>query len=176
MTTMLEQFRLNYPQGSIISDLIAIDHGKYIVKVTLKVDNQIIATALAGAETVEIAEECARERALKTLLFYQQQPENLSKKPVKDFQPLPNPKLNLAPVSTVDSPDPISKPEISNSSETKLDNLVSDIIAEINLHMERLAWTKEQGKDYLLRTYGKKSRHLLSDAELLEFLSYLKSQ
>ena len=42
--------------------------------------------------------------------------------------------------------------------------------------MERLAWTKEQGKDYLLKTYGKKSRHLLSDQELLEFLNYLQNQ
>jgi len=39
-----------------------------------------------------------------------------------------------------------------------------------------LGWTQEEGKKYLLETYGKKSRHLLSDEELIEFLTYLQTQ
>ena len=41
--------------------------------------------------------------------------------------------------------------------------------------MKRLSWTKEQGRDYLLSTYGKRSRLHLSDPELLEFLEYLEN-
>ncbi|MDW8462423.1 MAG: hypothetical protein RML10_02280 [Geminocystis sp.] len=52
----------------------------------------------------------------------------------------------------------------------------SQIIEETTREMKRLGWTQEDGKKYLLETYGKKSRHLLTDEELMEFLNYLKSQ
>ncbi|MGF1479866.1 MAG: hypothetical protein ACFB4I_10285 [Cyanophyceae cyanobacterium] len=51
----------------------------------------------------------------------------------------------------------------------------SDIIAKTNVEMKRLGWTSEQGRKYLLETYGKRSRQLLSDEELLDFLNYLES-
>ena len=41
--------------------------------------------------------------------------------------------------------------------------------------MKRLNWSKGDGKDYLVKTYGVKSRHKLSDRQLVEFLNYLKS-
>jgi len=52
----------------------------------------------------------------------------------------------------------------------------SQIIDQTSIEMKRLGWTQDQGKKYLLETYGKKSRHLLSDNELIEFLNYLKTQ
>ncbi len=51
-----------------------------------------------------------------------------------------------------------------------------DIIAKIDVELERLGWTKQEGREYLIRTYGKHSRQLLSDAELMEFFAYLESQ
>lgn len=52
----------------------------------------------------------------------------------------------------------------------------SQIIDQTSIEMKRLEWTQDQGKKYLLETYGKKSRHLLSDEELIEFLQYLQTQ
>ena len=52
----------------------------------------------------------------------------------------------------------------------------SDDIAKIAVEMERLRWTIEQGRSYLFQTYGKKSRHLLTDDELRDFREYLESQ
>jgi hypothetical protein len=52
----------------------------------------------------------------------------------------------------------------------------SDDIAKIAVEMERLQWTIEQGRDYLFKTYGQKSRHTLSDDQLRDFRSYLESQ
>ncbi len=52
----------------------------------------------------------------------------------------------------------------------------SDDIAKISVEMQRLNWTMEQGRDYLIRTYNKRSRHLLSEEELKDFLQYLESQ
>ncbi len=37
-------------------------------------------------------------------------------------------------------------------------------------------WTSEQGREYLERTYGKRSRHQLTDEELMSFLLYLEDQ
>ncbi len=51
-----------------------------------------------------------------------------------------------------------------------------DPIAEIDVEMRRLGWTREQGREHLIQTYGKRARSLLTDEQLLEFLEYLKSQ
>jgi hypothetical protein len=53
---------------------------------------------------------------------------------------------------------------------------LSDAIAKTNFELDRLQWTREQGRDYLIQTYGKKARTLLTPEELLEFLKYLESQ
>ncbi|MFM6403736.1 MAG: hypothetical protein ACKPGT_03425, partial [Microcystis sp.] len=46
---------------------------------------------------------------------------------------------------------------------------------KIDVEMKRLAWTTEKGREYLISTYGKKSRLLLTNEELLEFYNYLSS-
>ena len=66
---MLAKFRQQYPQGSLIGELVKIDRGTYIVKVLVRVNDIILATALAGANTVEAAEDNARERAIASLLL-----------------------------------------------------------------------------------------------------------
>lgn len=48
-------------------------------------------------------------------------------------------------------------------------------IARIGVEMKRLGWTTEQGRNYLKRTYGKRSRQELDDSELLDFLRYLET-
>ena len=64
---MLAQFQNLYPNGSIISELIEIFQGKYIVRVSIQLEGITRATAIAGAETVEAAEDQARNRALTVL-------------------------------------------------------------------------------------------------------------
>ncbi|ELR97793.1 hypothetical protein [Gloeocapsa sp. PCC 73106] len=161
---MINRFHLNYPQGSLTSELITIEHGKYIVKVTAAVDSKVMATGLAGAATIEEAEDRARDRALSALSFSDDKIKSQAKPGT------PNLSLVTPPPPVTELPREIPK----NSNVTG--DLVSDTIAEINLQMKRLEWTKEQGAEYLLKTYGKKSRHLLSDQELLEFLGYLQNQ
>jgi hypothetical protein len=45
----------------------------------------------------------------------------------------------------------------------------------ILVEMERIGWTIAQGKDYLIKTYGKSSRSQLTEEELQKFLLYLQS-
>ena len=64
---MLNQFRQHYPEGSLVSELVTIDHGKYIVRVLLQNNNVTLSTGLAADEKIEIAEDRAIERALNSL-------------------------------------------------------------------------------------------------------------
>ena len=47
---------------------------------------------------------------------------------------------------------------------------------EIDFNMKRLGWSKRQGREYLIKRYGKRSRLQLSDEELIEFWRYLQKK
>ncbi len=245
---MLNQFRIRYPQGSLLSELVQIDHGKYIVRALVQVDGTTLASGLAAADTVEQAEDRARVRALELLNWESSsdspadgsdtpvatrrqvtQPsthqETVSPPPVTSLperektippQPIlpaieevqPKPIAVATPAPIEDEPLPkkateveveaiatayglteapvlselvleVSEPVASGSQVTvNLSEPIdfSDVIARSNVELKRLGWTSEQGRNYLLATYGKRSRQLLSDEELLEFLQYLESQ
>ncbi len=64
---MLERFRASYPTGCLISELVTIHNGKYVVRVLVQVNGETLATGLGAADTVELAEDKARERSLATL-------------------------------------------------------------------------------------------------------------
>lgn len=100
---MLAKFRQHYPHGSLLSDLIEIDRGLYIVKVSLQVDNVILATALAGADQVEVAEDHARTRAIAALML--------------DIQPITHQTSTNKPNLTVPRPSQI----LSNNQKSELD-------------------------------------------------------
>ncbi|MBP5975526.1 hypothetical protein HW132_23015 [Brasilonema sp. CT11] len=258
---MLAQFQSKYPQGSLISELVQIYHGKYIVRASVQIDGVTRATGMAAAETVEEAEDQARNRAL-VVLGMSHSPDwvVISPEPVKQVQPtLTTTKLNESAYpaavktfpQTQTTPTPpvissvVSKNDIKNEKiierfpttdnqetqllETPFQNLEmmfgnqaendmmpetsasnvtpfpsrsyststedvptqtttgkkkkksepvdqSDDIAKIGVEMQRLGWTTEQGRDYLIKAYGKRSRHLLTDEELHDFLRYLESQ
>jgi hypothetical protein len=301
---MLNQFRLQYPQGSLTSELVMIDHGLYIVRSRVEVGEVTLATGLAAATTVESAEDQARLRALALLNFDSKpvpiapakdpktaiasQPITPKEKLVEEPQSSPIPKVvktKKAPTPPVEvetvavkteQSSPISPPEVPVIPEPSpvpqipipekapelilsepveptieypteefaeispippelteqngksplmegvetngemesafpletlplLDNVIplqspaveiaqpplsltspqldtrepidfSEVIARSNVELKRLNWTQEHGKNYLLQTYGKRSRQLLSDEELIEFLQYLENQ
>ncbi|NJN20152.1 MAG: hypothetical protein HC812_01765 [Leptolyngbya sp. RL_3_1] len=52
---------------------------------------------------------------------------------------------------------------------------LSDVIAQTDVELKRLAWSVADGREYLEQTYGKRSRHDLTDEELLAFLLHLES-
>ncbi len=52
----------------------------------------------------------------------------------------------------------------------------NQLIDRTSEQMNRLGWSNVQGRDHLIATYKKRSRQLLTDAELLDFLHHLESQ
>jgi hypothetical protein len=266
---MLAQLQSLYPNGSMISELVQIFQGKFIVRVSVQIEGVTRATGMAGAETVEAAEDQARNRALMVLGLTNTTGGTVafSPKPISPVQA--NPALNITSISHESSPaspdvvsnqwsvtnnTEISPPleighnrnttrdtynqnlgqsfpvnttreeeivtpapnlEIFSSQEPQSQPLsgiaasnvtpftprsysppedvgvhsgigkrrknsepvnLSDVIAQTDVQIERLGWTKEQGREYLKKTYGKLGRSLLSEEELLDFLNYLKSQ
>ncbi len=318
---MLSKFRNLYPQGSILSELIDIDRGIYIVRVSIQIDGVTLATGLAGADGVEKAEDSARNRALQALVLedghlslnlatkapqkvttssqmtaldYTNHSHNsapskrsvsrgaarhafseianhpatavsqeeevtatvklahshhsrtsqrsetsveslvkpqipnapvqdsLLSEPSVEAKNIPNPEpeaipnlpIPETPISTPEYTEDIVEPSLnltsdsadippisphSNTSpsegkraslthpeenytteepsvtETPIEFDFNQIRHKIDLEMKRLSWTKEQGRDYLLSTYGKRSRLHLTDDELLEFWHYLET-
>ena len=52
---------------------------------------------------------------------------------------------------------------------------LSEAIAKTDVEMDRLGWTPQQGREYLIENYGKRGRTLLTQEELLHFLQHLES-
>ncbi|MGB2926895.1 MAG: hypothetical protein WBB82_16465 [Limnothrix sp.] len=215
-----ENFRQQYPQGGIVSDLATVEHGQYIVRVLLQNNGVTLASGLAAAPVVEQAEDLARGRALALLAEMGRTVVGMPAKQTTQQLPTTRPVAVPTPVSPVvtqvPKPLPVSAPKPANEfkfelplsvppepdpvveTETSTDSTAavttspstattvgnsasepldfSDIIARSDVELKRLGWTSEQGRNYLLETYGKRSRQLLSDDELLEFLQHLESQ
>ncbi len=64
---MFSQFRVRYPLGSLTTELLTIHEGKYVVKAAVQVEGVILATGLAAAGEIELAEDKATTRALNCL-------------------------------------------------------------------------------------------------------------
>ncbi|MCZ8054596.1 MAG: hypothetical protein ACK4YL_06290 [Microcystis sp.] len=225
---MLQKLRQRYPQVALISELVQIDHGKYIVRAIIEIEGKTVVTGLAAADTVEIAEDRARERALLLLeaentpdlqLVEKVSPNNISlpsdlPKPVASAKKstktakvteIPRPEAKIEPELPQVEDIPLPEPEpLLLETETDNYSLLSELPEEaslteeeppepepvvvipeeidysvlktkIDVEMKRLAWTTEKGREYLISTYGKKSRLLLTNEELLEFYNYLSS-
>ncbi|MEH2154774.1 hypothetical protein [Nostoc sp.] len=49
-----------------------------------------------------------------------------------------------------------------------------ELINQTDAEMQRLGWTEDQGREHLMKFYGKRSRSLLTQDELDNFLLYLQ--
>lgn len=243
LSSLLTQFRHQYPQGSLTSDLLTINDGLYVVRVCVSVDNRILASGLGANAALEMAEDVATTRALERLGLTAELPSlarpmevdrvevpkaaiaepsrvlaNLDaiappgqadELPEPTHPDLAPPPLSLVPpaldrdnsleqsaaelpLATV-TPPPLS-PQVAPpqtersatfggsahefidlSTEPAAVDL-SDIIAQTDVELQRLGWGVAQGREFLKKTYGKLSRHDLTDDELLEFLLFLETQ
>ncbi len=294
---MLAQFQRLYPTGSLISELVQIYHGKYIVRSSVQIEGVTRATGMSAAETIEEAEDRSRTRALMVLAMQgesnveaatieQKQVEQIATSSQPNLQVLSNRSLTTAvtgneygnttanptevtqtpvsntpaassqvtqtpvsntpavssqvtqteesptpevfseddndfysqdfdtplPIPTYDEPEfeapiednqpdddeenqtepsasnvtPINKSTAQTTKKTAKTSTtkrkkktepvdLSDVIAKTDVELERLGWTPQQGREYLINTYGKRGRTLLTEEELLDFLNYLES-
>lgn len=71
---MFAQFRTLYPTGQLISELLTVHHGKFVVRSLVQIDGKTLASGMSAAESVEEAEDRARSRAIAALGFDPSQP------------------------------------------------------------------------------------------------------
>ncbi len=51
-----------------------------------------------------------------------------------------------------------------------------NFIAQTDIYLAQLNWTPDQGREFLQQKYDKRSRLQLTDAEIMDFINYLKLQ
>lgn len=282
MVTAFETFRSQYPQGCLVSDLITIQDGQYVVRTAVVNDGQTLATGLAASVDVQIAEDQARARAIALLGITASattnvatsvstmqpavvtpppaqpsksqsaksqpsqphtapalkivQPSIQSDKPPKESKiqqkPIEEMPIEEMPIDEMPTDQPIDQKQpiealpleempieseedlgppidvIEESAEPIDESLapediepmaapakvsaatialknfnasaqpvdLSDVIAQTDVELTRLGWTSAQGREYLEKTYRKRSRQQLTDEELMSFLLYLEDQ
>ncbi len=197
LTISLTKFRELYPEGGLVSNLVRIEDGRYVVKVAIENNHVTLSTGLFASEQIEVAENRATERALNRLGLalgvyggrpVEQKPkinqvelktidaeiapptEPVTKRPVKTS------KKTITPNTDPHEPSSLAM-ETKETSGTKVQEIdFADFIARSDAELKRLKWTTEQGRNYLATTFGKRSRQILSDDESFQFLAYLESQ
>ncbi|QQE66622.1 hypothetical protein GFS31_33220 [Leptolyngbya sp. BL0902] len=242
LRSLLTAFRQQYPQGGLVSELVQIHDGLYLVRVVVVVADQTLATGMAAHAVLETAEDTAYVRALHHMgaaewgdgmppslatppispgasptplhgvsggtetdgpVHPSQEPPRPSAPASEDRWPnvppaprsLPQPDdpglersfldLDLSPVESATVPPEnngaLASPSLAQDL-LSFDGVptpsidLSDIIAQTDVELQRLGWNVNQGREFLEKTYGKRSRHELSDEELLEFLLFLETQ
>jgi hypothetical protein len=102
---MFDRFWQQYPQGSILSELLQIHGENYIVRITLKSAEQTLVSTLAAADRLEVAEATAHRQALEILgLAVNAEPAVLSTATLVDS--VPDVTVSATPAAPV-LPDPI---------------------------------------------------------------------
>ncbi len=199
---MLSQFHARHPMGSIITDLLQVEEGIFIVKAQVIVNNTVLGTGLAGSTTVEAAEDAALQRALDHAGFTKAQLASFSAQPPSAGTPYSPPPATISPAAyspprtpstptpqnghAWSPPDPITPaaetyanaytsptPRMPESSQSDPED-VSDLMVQTDVEMQRIGWGAKEGRKFLEDHYNKKSRSYLSPAELQDFLTHLK--
>jgi hypothetical protein len=95
--------------------------------------------------------------------------------------PAPSPKPKPSPSKngrkTIGEAEKAIAPNMSADAMEQADQPddLSSLIALTDVEMDRIGWTKLEGRDYLKQTYGKATRQKLEVDELLDFLNYLRA-
>jgi hypothetical protein len=231
---MFAQFRAQYPQGSIKTEMLPKVDGLHVFRVTVEHSGIVLSTATAADTDIESTEDRAVKRALvmagvsfddnygmKATLM-PQSANNLTSSAMSrkntealpastqakmhfeeqldlvelgsnnyqsnnyeaehtyyeepEYEPPEAPSITKSPTKPTVVTPPVPAPTAvkpTESFDSPID--LSDPIAQIDVEMERLAWDRNMGRGYLQQAFNKRSRQQLSDSELIQFLTHLKS-
>jgi len=65
--SLFAQLRNRFPQGALVSELVQVHEGQFVVRAIVQVGTTTMATGMAAAEKIEVAEDRARVRAMEVL-------------------------------------------------------------------------------------------------------------
>ncbi len=203
MVIPFKEFRTRYPKGCLTADLVSMYDGQYVVRAAVTNQGETLATGLAAHIDIQIAEDSARDRALAILGISAEDapsqpdvangatpsPTSTASAPAvgDEFSKIEPPELALEedlgpPIDAIEESS--TTPAQPSAAAIALENFntsalpvdLSDVIAQTDVELRRLGWTSVQGREYLEKTYSKRSRTQLTDEELMSFLLYLEEQ
>lgn len=65
--SLFAQLRSRFPQGALVSELVQVHDGQFVVRAIVQVGSTTMATGMAAADRIEVAEDRARVRAMEVL-------------------------------------------------------------------------------------------------------------
>lgn len=65
--SLFAQLRSRFPQGALVSELVQVHEGQFVVRAIVQVGTTTMATGMAAADKIEVAEDRARVRAMEVL-------------------------------------------------------------------------------------------------------------
>lgn len=65
--SLFAQLRSRFPQGALVSELVQVHDGLFVVRAIVQVGSTPMATGMAAADKIEVAEDRARVRAMEVL-------------------------------------------------------------------------------------------------------------
>ncbi|NJL45897.1 MAG: hypothetical protein HC922_09685 [Leptolyngbyaceae cyanobacterium SM2_3_12] len=68
LSSLITAFRQQYPRGSLVSELLTIHDGQYVVRVMVGLEGVTLAAGLGANPRLEMAEDIACTRALERLV------------------------------------------------------------------------------------------------------------
>lgn len=160
--------------------LVHAEPGRRVVLASAMGDQGCLAMALGEADTAEAAEDRARSR-LQQRLEAQPRPVAPSPRPRTDPRPASSPEPDPQPEAQAEpQPAPEPEPELEpepqpeTASEPAMDpEDWSAELANLELQLRRLGWSREQESTYLLRAFGHGSRARLT--RYSDLVSYLRA-
>ncbi|MEM9978347.1 MAG: hypothetical protein AAF808_12040 [Cyanobacteria bacterium P01_D01_bin.2] len=121
IATLFAQFRHHHTEGSLTTELLMAHGEQYLVKATISVGEQVIATALAGDISLAAADDQAKVRVLGMLGVAPPEQNGQSVEPAK---PAPaNAPINPEPATVAPAPQPPKPPEPDPAAESEADDL-----------------------------------------------------
>ncbi|MBE9066023.1 hypothetical protein IQ260_05090 [Leptolyngbya cf. ectocarpi LEGE 11479] len=113
ISTLFAQFRHQYANGSLTTELLNTHAEQYLVKATVSIDEQIVATALAADTNLTVADDHAKARVLALLGFGQaaEAPQQAAVKSANAKPDIPTTKTVSPPTKETAIEPPIQAPD-----------------------------------------------------------------
>lgn len=111
ISTLFAQFRHQYANGSLTTELLNTHAEHYLVKATITIDKQVIATALAADTSLTAADDHAKARVLALLGFGQAAPQQAVDKSSADKSDVPTAEATVPPIKEAAMEPPVQAPD-----------------------------------------------------------------
>lgn len=146
--SLFAQLRSRFPQGALVSELVQVHDGQFVVRAIVQVGTTTMATGMAAADKIEVAEDRARVRAMEVLgisptggsTTFDVSARSEPPEPPKEVEPsLTIPEISLPAVETLVPEASLPKKTPRKKKEDSIDvSPVSDLLSFPGLDMPEI--------------------------------------